>query len=52
MIQADFADQSWLLIRKQWLKAGVRLARILNATLGEGEVVIDTAEPAQDGADV
>jgi hypothetical protein len=51
VIPADFADQSWLLIRQQWLTAGLRLARILNATLGEGEVVIETAEPAQDSAD-
>ena len=38
MIHADFAISSWLLIRDQWLKAGDRLALILNATVGEGEV--------------
>ena len=41
VIQSDFADRSWLLIQEQWLKAGKRLARILNATLGTGEVVLD-----------
>lgn len=40
-IMADFADQSWLLIRKQWVKAGQRLAQILNATLGDGKVLVD-----------
>lgn len=34
VIQADFAENSWLLIRQQWLKAGQRLARILNTTVG------------------
>ena len=51
VIQSDFADQSWLLIRKQWLNAGLRLARILNATLGEGEVVIEKTEPARNSAE-
>lgn len=37
VIQSDFADQSWLLIQEQWLKAGRRLARILNATLGNAQ---------------
>jgi hypothetical protein len=50
-IQADFADQSWLLIRKQWLKAGLRLAQILNATLGDGDVVMETTEPEPGSAD-
>jgi hypothetical protein len=40
-IQADFAANSWLLIRQQWLKAGERLARILNAVVGEGEIELD-----------
>lgn len=35
IIQVDFAENSWLLIRKQWLKAGERLARILNSVAGE-----------------
>ncbi len=42
IIQTDFAEGSWILIREQWLKAGDRLALILNATVGEGEV-----EPGQ-----
>jgi len=41
VIQSDFADQSWLLIQEQWIKAGKRLARILNATLGNGEVELN-----------
>lgn len=41
VIDEEFADQSWLIIRKQWQKASWRLARILNATLGEGEVLPD-----------
>ena len=41
VIQSDFADRSRLLIQEQWLKAGKRLARILNATLGNGEVVLN-----------
>jgi len=40
-IQADFAEKSWLLIRQQWLRAGGRLARILNAVVGESEVELD-----------
>jgi hypothetical protein len=40
IIQEDFAISSWLLIREQWLKAGDRLALILNATVGEGEVTL------------
>ena len=38
VIHPDFAAKSWLLIRKQWIRAGHRLARILNAVVGEGEV--------------
>ena len=38
VIQAGFAENSWVLIRQQWLKAGERLARILNAVVGEGDV--------------
>ena len=37
-IQADFAEKSWLIIRQQWLRAGERLARILNTVVGESEV--------------
>ena len=35
MIDQPFADQSWLIIRKQWQKASWRLAQILNAAVGE-----------------
>jgi len=38
---AAFAEKSWLLIRGQWLRAGERLARILNAVVGEGEVELN-----------
>ena len=38
VIQAGFAENSWVLIRQQWLKAGERLARILNAVVGERDV--------------
>lgn len=41
IIQADFAEKSWLLIRQQWLRAGRRLARILNAVVDEAEVELD-----------
>ncbi len=41
IIHSDFAENSWLLIRRQWLRAGQRLARILNAVVGEGEMEPD-----------
>ena len=41
IIQAAFAENSWLLIRQQWIKAGERLARILNTAVCEGEVELD-----------
>lgn len=41
VIQQQFADQTWLIIRQQWQKAAIRLAQILNATLGEGEVRLE-----------
>jgi len=41
VIHQDFADQSWKLICEQWQKASIRLAQILNATLGEGKIVLD-----------
>ena len=37
-IDAAFADQSWLVTRRQWQKASKRLARVLNAVLGEGTI--------------
>ena len=43
IIHADFVENSWLLIRQQWLKAGERLARILNAVVGEGEIALGSA---------
>jgi hypothetical protein len=41
VIKVEFADQTWLIIREQWQKSSVRLAQVLNATLGEGTVVLD-----------
>jgi len=38
VIDESFAEQTWLIIRQQWHKASQRLAQILNATLGDGEV--------------
>jgi hypothetical protein len=38
-IGAAFADQGWQIVRQQWQKAAHRLAQILSATLGEGEVL-------------
>ena len=35
-IDESFADQCWLVTRQQWIKASLRLAQILNTTLGEG----------------
>jgi hypothetical protein len=35
VINEQFADQSWLIIRQQWQKASWRLAQILNATVGD-----------------
>jgi len=45
-----FADQSWLIIRQQWQKAAHRLARILNATIGAGEVA--PIEQASSGSEI
>jgi hypothetical protein len=41
MVDQQFADQAWVIIRQQWQKAANRLAQILNATLGAGEVQLD-----------
>jgi hypothetical protein len=41
IIHPDFAARSWLLIREQWTRAGQRLARILNAVVGKGEVELE-----------
>jgi len=43
-IQDAFADQSWLLIQQQWIKAGQRLAQIINASVGRGEVTVARSE--------
>jgi hypothetical protein len=40
VIDTAFADRSWLIIRQQWQEASRRLAQILNAVLGESDVVI------------
>ena len=40
VISAEFADQSWQIIQSQWLNASLRLALVLNAVLGESEVVL------------
>ena len=49
VIQSDFADRSWLLIQNQWRKAARRLAQILNATIGEGQLIIDRSGAAVNG---
>jgi len=41
VIDENFADQSWLIIRQQWQKASARLAQVLNAVIGEGEVSLN-----------
>jgi hypothetical protein len=41
VIQPKFADQTWLIIRQQWQKSSIRLAQILNATLGQGSVQLE-----------
>jgi len=41
VIDQNFADQTWSIIRQQWQKASNRLAQILNATLGMGDVKPD-----------
>jgi len=47
IIHAEFAENSWLLIRQQWLRAGQRLARILNAAAGEAEIQPGPVNPCQ-----
>jgi len=41
VIRAEFAENGWLLIRQQWVRAGERLAWILNSVIGEGEVNLE-----------
>lgn len=50
-IQAEFADRSWLIIQDQVQTAGYRLARILNATIGEGEVRLELEIPRDSESD-
>ena len=40
VIDRIFADRSWLIIRQQWQKASNRLAQVINAAVGEGEVLM------------
>jgi hypothetical protein len=42
IITQAFADRSWNTVTEQWRRAAVRLAQVLNATLGAGEVVPET----------
>jgi hypothetical protein len=39
-ISTDFSQQSWDLIQKQLVKAADRLATVINATLGQGDVLL------------
>lgn len=48
VIQPAFADQSWQIIQAQLQLAGDRLARILNATAGDGEVELDGETSSSD----
>lgn len=48
VIQPEFADQSWLIIQTQLQLAGDRLAQILNATIGNGEVRLDRKNSSSD----
>ncbi len=41
IFQTDFVENCWLVIRQQWIRAGERLARILNAVVGEAEIGLD-----------
>lgn len=49
VIDAVFADHSWLIIRQQLQKASLRLAQIVNAVIGEGEVL--TGERSDEARD-
>jgi hypothetical protein len=41
VISEEFARQSWLVAREQWQIAAWRLALVLNAVLGEGQVIVE-----------
>jgi hypothetical protein len=51
VIQSEFADRSWELIQQQVQKAGERLAAVLNAAIGEGEIDLErgAAEGVEEG---
>jgi len=38
-VSEEFANATWMIIRRQWQIASNRLARILNAIVGDGEVI-------------
>jgi nuclease S1 len=44
-ISDTFEEESWLLVRQRLPIGAMRLARILNATLGEGKVILDRQGP-------
>ncbi len=41
VVSQAFADNAWQIIQAQWQDASVRLASVLNAVLGESEVVLE-----------
>jgi hypothetical protein len=41
VIDAPFVETAWALIERQWILAAGRLARILNAVLGDGDVAVE-----------
>ena len=40
-IEAGFADRTWFITAQRWAFAAARLAQLLNAILGESEVVVE-----------
>jgi len=47
-ISPEFAEESWLLIQQQIPLASLRLAQILNAVLGKGNIILERRLPAVD----
>jgi hypothetical protein len=47
-ISPEFADESWILIQQQIPLASLRLAQILNAVLGKGNIVLERLSTAVD----
>ena len=41
VIDESFAESRWLIVRQQWQHAGYRLATILNAVIGNGQVELE-----------